>query len=261
MKLSLYQVDAFSNRVFGGNPAAVCPLESWLPDDAMQSIAAENNLSETAFFVRNGSEYDLRWFTPLTEVDLCGHATLATAYIIFSELDAVKDEVAFNTRSGKLKVIKREDWLYMDFPSMPPRPDHALLDEALGVKPQAIFSAGMYHFAVLRDENQVRELQPDLVAISKLERLGVIVTAPGSDCDFVSRAFGPKLGIPEDPVTGSAHCLLTPYWAARLHKRELFARQLSRRGGELRCKLNGDRVEIAGQAVMFMRGEINLDVQ
>ncbi len=258
MKLPLFQVDAFSHQVFGGNPAAVCPLDNWLPDALMQSIAAEINLSETAFFVKSGNAYELRWFTPLTEVDLCGHATLATAFVIFSEPDLARQSVVFNTRSGKLTVEKKGDWLYMDFPSMPPVADLVALDEALGVKPQAVLAAGAYHFAVLENEQQVRELKPDLDAVSRLERMAVIVTAPGGNCDFVSRVFGPKVGIPEDPVTGSAHCLLVPYWAARLHKQELFARQVSKRGGELGCKLNGDRVEIAGQAVMFLRGEINL---
>ena len=259
MNLPLYQVDAFTSKVFGGNPAAVVPLSSW-PDDALlQAIAMENNLSETAYFVRQGNDYALRWFTPAVEVDLCGHATMATAYVIFHHIEPARHEVAFHTRSGELLVTRIGDRLLMDFPSQPPQPCAcpADLQRGLGKQPAETYRAGGY-LAVFDSENEIRALQPDSEYLKRLDMPYVIVTARGDSVDFVSRVFGPKVGIPEDPVTGSSHCALTPYWAQRLGKNTLHARQVSKRGGELHCALKDDRVEIAGQAVLYMKGEIEL---
>lgn len=259
MKLHQYQIDAFTRRVFGGNPAAVCPLERWLDDGVLQAIAAENNLSETAFFVPEGDGYRLRWFAPLGEVDLCGHATLATAYVLFEILGRNGDEVRFQTRSGTLTVRRDRERLVMDFPLQPPRscaPPEAL-SAGLKQTPLAVLAAADY-LAVYATEEEILALQPDLRELERLDLRGVIVTAPGRDVDFVSRFFGPKFGIPEDPVTGSAHCTLAPYWAQRLQRHRLTARQLSARGGELECELQGERVLLYGQAVRFMEGEIEL---
>ena len=259
MNILLYQVDAFTDHVFGGNPAAVCPLESWLSDREMQAIAAENNLAETAFFVRNGERYDLRWFTPAVEMDLCGHATLASAYVLFQHLGETENRVVFHTRSGELAVEQNGDQLVMNFPSRPPEAVEApaILREALGNEPQEILASRDY-FVVYGSEAEVRTLHPDLEALKHLDRFAVIVTAPGDSCDFVSRFFAPGAGVPEDPVTGSAHCTLIPYWANRLNKHVLHARQVSKRGGELFCELQGDRVEIAGRAVLYMTGTITI---
>lgn len=224
----------------------------------MQNIAAENNLAETAFFVPRGDDYDLRWFTPTVEVDLCGHATLAAAFVLFSELGLRKDTVHFHSRSGLLTVSRSGDILTLDFPSRPPRPctaPKALID-GLGAKPIEISKARDY-FAVFNNEQEIRSLRPDFGLLGTLDEK-VIVTAPGSDCDFVSRFFAPTAGINEDPVTGSAHCTLIPYWSQRLGKTRLFARQLSKRGGELFCEQAGDRVRIGGNAVLYLRGEIEL---
>ena len=260
MKVPIYQVDAFSRSVFSGNPAAVCPLEHWLSDDAMQAIAAENNLAETAFLVRNGGSFDLRWFTPVCEIDLCGHATLGSAHVIFEELQEPGDSVRFQTKSGELAVRRQDGGLLtMNFPSRPPEriePDPRLAP-ALGGSPIEILAARDYLVRYGSDE-QVRALSPDIDALKKIDRFAVIVTAPGTDCDFVSRFFAPAQGIPEDPVTGSAHCTLIPYWANELGKTELHARQISARGGELFCKLLGDRVEIAGYAALFLKGRIQV---
>jgi PhzF family phenazine biosynthesis protein len=257
MRIPVYQVDAFTNSVFKGNPAAVCPLNQWLPDETMQSIATENNLSETAFFVKNGSGYNLRWFTPAVEVDLCGHATLASAFVLFNLLGEKHDRIVFETKSGSLTVMRRGDLLALDFPSRPPAPVEACtrLFESLGLKPAALLAARDY-LAVYDSEDQLRSLDPDMESLKHIDRFAVIATAPGKECDFVSRFFAPAKGVPEDPVTGSSHCTLIPYWAGRLGKSQLRARQISRRGGDLFCELRGDRVEIAGCGALFLRGEI-----
>jgi predicted PhzF superfamily epimerase YddE/YHI9 len=259
MRIPIYQVDAFSSRPFAGNPAAICPLESWLTDEQMQSIAAENNLSETAFFVPEGKGYHLRWFTPGTEVDLCGHATLASAFIVFRELAPQLEKVRFETRSGELIVSRNGDRLTMDFPSRLPSAvePHPLLIPALGAEPAEVLAARDY-LLVYETEEQVRALKPNMAGLMEVDRFAVIVTAPGRDCDFVSRFFAPTKGVPEDPVTGSAHCTLIPYWSRRLRKKQLFARQVSRRGGELWCEDLGERVLMSGQAAEFLRGTITV---
>ncbi|HXR78850.1 MAG TPA: PhzF family phenazine biosynthesis protein [Bryobacteraceae bacterium] len=260
LKIPVYQVDAFTSRIFAGNPAAVCPLNEWLPDETMQAVAAENNLSETAFFVRNGNGFHLRWFTPAVEVDLCGHATLASAYVLFHVLGELGDQLRFTTKAGELIVRRNENnMLALDFPARPPEPTRPCvgLMEAFGVKPQAVLGARDY-LLVFDSEEEVRNLKPDMELLKAIDRFAVIVTAPGNDCDFVSRFFAPAKGVPEDPVTGSAHCTLIPYWAQRLGKDNMLARQVSKRGGELYCELRGNRVEIAGQAALFLRGEIAL---
>jgi predicted PhzF superfamily epimerase YddE/YHI9 len=258
MDLPIFQIDAFSSGVFSGNPAAVCPLEGWLPDEKLQSIASENNLSETAYFVRQNGRFQLRWFTPGCEVDLCGHATLASAYVLFHELGEAGNVLRFDTKSGELVVKREGDRLVMDFPSRPPapiQPDPALLP-ALGGNPVEVLAARDY-LIVYGSEREVRELSPNMDALTRIDRFAFIATAPGDDCDFVSRFFAPAKGVPEDPVTGSAHCTLIPYWARKLGKTTLHARQISKRGGELFCKLAGDRVEIAGYAAPFLRGRIS----
>jgi PhzF family phenazine biosynthesis protein len=255
----MYQIDAFASRVFAGNPAAVCPLEDWLDDRTMQAIAAENNLAETAFFVRDGDHYQLRWFTPAVEVDLCGHATLASAHVIFEELEPGRSSVTFATRSGDLTVTRDGDRLVMDFPSIPTTPCEApeALIAGLGCDPLEV-RQGMDYLVVVKDEATVRALRPRMEILSELDSRGVIVTAPGDEVDFVSRFFAPAAGIPEDPVTGSAHCALAPYWAARLGKSSLLARQVSARGGEIHCEDAGARVRLAGRAVKFLQGTIYL---
>lgn len=260
MKIKQYQVDAFATRVFEGNPAAVCPLESWLDDSLLQAIAEENNLSETAFFVPGARGFELRWFTPVDEVDLCGHATLATAHVIFETLGYSGPVIPFETRSGELFVKKLGKRLQMDFPAQPPAPCSApenLLRGLGGLQPDEVLAAADY-MAVFDSEATIRAIGPDHALLAALDRRGVIITAPGDDVDFVSRFFAPQLGVPEDPVTGSAHCELTPYWAGRLGKKALSARQVSKRGGDLECELSGDRVLISGSAVMFMEAEIVL---
>ena len=259
MKIPIYQIDAFSNRVFAGNPAAACPLEEWLGDSLLQAIAQENNLSETAFFVPEGSGYHIRWFTPVAEVDLCGHATLATAFVIFNYLDTSSSSITFSSRSGKLTVVRSNEMISMDFPAQPPvscEPPRELLD-GLKKEPLEILRAEDY-FVVFSSENDVIELNPDMGKLMKLDLRGVIVTAKGNKVDFVSRFFAPKLGIDEDPVTGSAHCALTPYWAKKLNKKSVHAHQVSQRGGELFCTDCGDRVVIAGGAAKFMEGSITI---
>lgn len=257
-QLPIFQVDAFAARPFTGNPAAVCPLEGdWLPVDLMQAIAMENQLSETAFFVPRGEDFELRWFTPVTEVDLCGHATLASAFVVMTELRPSADVVRFHTQSGLLTVRRSGARFVLDFPARPPKPAPRPegLDAALGASPSA-YRESVKGLAVFDDEKAVRRMQPDFRFIAKLRTDGLIVTAPGLECDFVSRFFAPGAGIDEDPVTGSAHCTLVPYWSKRLGKRELFARQVSARGGELWCVDRGDRVDIAGEAVLYLRGTI-----
>lgn len=261
MQLKLYQVDAFTSRRFGGNPAAVCPLDDWLEDGQMQAIAAENNLSETAFFVPRGEDYAIRWFTPANEVKLCGHATLASAYVVLNRLRSQADAVRFDSHSGELIVRRRGDGLLeLDFPARPPRPlaspPPGLL-AALHIDAEAVLDQDDY-LVIVRRETDVARVAPDFAGLMQLERRAVIVSAPGDDCDFVSRFFAPKVGVPEDPVTGSAHCILIPYWAARLGRQTLRARQISARGGELFCSLGGDRVRIAGGAVLYLEGEITI---
>jgi PhzF family phenazine biosynthesis protein len=262
MRTPIYQVDAFvTGRPFSGNPAAVCPLEAWLPDAAMQSIAAQNNLSETAFFVPEGDGYRLRWFTPAIEVDLCGHATLASAFVIFRFLAPQRRAVMFQTQqAGPLTVTRDGELLALDFPSRPPTPCRMpeRLAAALGRSPSAVLAARDY-LAIYDTEDDVAALTPDFAAFAALDRFAVIAAAPGiNGVDFVSRFFAPAAGVPEDPVTGSAHCTLIPYWAGRLGKTRLEARQLSRRGGALSCALRGDRVTIAGRASLYLEGTITI---
>jgi PhzF family phenazine biosynthesis protein len=258
MQLPIYQIDAFTSRVFAGNPAAVCPLEEWLPDATMQSIAAENNLSETAYFVRENGGYRIRWFTPGVEVDLCGHATLASGYLLLARLTPDADSVEFASRSGPLRVTRRGKLLALDFPAraMTPEPIPDVLARALSAPPSTFLMAGKRCIAVYDSASQIRTLTPDMAALAVHAPDGIAATAPDSDYDFVSRFFAPSHGVPEDPVTGSTHTSLIPYWAARLGKTSLRAAQLSARGGELQCRLVGDRVEIAGEAVLFMEGRI-----
>ena len=273
MELPIYQVDAFTSQVFGGNPAAVVPLEAWLDDELLQSIAAENNLSETAFFVPTSGHFELRWFTPTVEVDLCGHATLATAHVLFSELGMPSETLTFDSASGELKVTRDEDLLILDFPAYDLTSvdvDEQLI-KGLGTTPTEAHRTRDV-LAVYETADEVLGLTPDFAALAQVEGLVIIATAPGPlsdrsrdqssdpsgdpDCDFVSRCFAPGGGIDEDPVTGSAHCTLTPYWAKRLDKTSLTARQVSARGGELRCELQKDRVLIGGQAQLYLRGSI-----
>jgi len=256
----MYQVDAFAGQVFSGNPAAICPLEAWLPDAQMQSIAAENNLAETAFFVPNGGGYKLRWFTPAVEVDLCGHATLASAYVILNELTPADRSVSFETKSGVLTVTREGDLYSMDFPSRPPQECEVYpeLVPALGGRPEKVLAARDY-LVIYGSEEEVRALRPDMAALMKIDRFAVIATAPGREADFVSRFFAPAKGVPEDPVTGSAHCTLIPYWSKRLGKQKLHAFQVSPRGGELWCEDRGERVTMSGKAVRFFEGAIFLE--
>jgi PhzF family phenazine biosynthesis protein len=258
-RFPLFQVDAFTDRLFSGNPAAVVLLPDWLPDATLQAIAAENNLSETAYVVPKGERFELRWFTPAVEVDLCGHATLASAFVLFEQGLAGRGEVAFESRSGLLKVERRGELLAMDFPSRPASPVERspAVARALGVEPREVL-ASRDLLVVLEDRGDVERLRPDLDAVAALDTFAVIATAPGDDCDFVSRFFAPKQGVAEDPVTGSAHSTLVPYWSKRIGKKDLHARQLSRRGGELLCEDRGERVTIAGRAVRYLTGEISI---
>jgi len=261
MKIPLYQIDAFTAKPFAGNPAAVCPLEEWLDDATLQAIAAENNLAETAFFVAEEEGFHLRWFTPAIEVELCGHATLATAWVIFNRFDWQLDNIDFRTRSGVLIVSRDGERLVLDFPARPAKPTGGI-DEtasALGARPaEMLLAANGNALAVFGSEAAVRGLKPDFRNVAALEPFGIIATGPGEDCDFVSRYFVPKAGLDEDPVTGSAHCTLVPYWAARLGKSKLFARQVSRRGGELWCEDRGWRTLIAGQCAPVIEGTITI---
>lgn len=260
MKIPIYQVDAFSRTPLKGNPAAVCPLDSWLPDETMQAIAAENSLPETAFFVARDGAFQLRWFTPAVEVDLCGHATLASAWVLFHRLGHPGARVDFSTRSGPLAVTREDgDLLALDFPSRPAEPCavHTDLVTALGRVPTQILAARDY-LVIYNSESELQSLKPDMTRLSHVDRFAVIVTAPGDHVDFVSRFFAPAKGIPEDPVTGSAHCTLIPYWSARLNKAKLHARQISARSGELYCEDRGSRVSIAGHAALYLEGSIHL---
>lgn len=258
MTLPLFQVDAFATAVFRGNPAAVVLLDQWLPDAVLQAIAAENNLSETAFVVPEGADFRLRWMTPTVEVDLCGHATLAAGFVLLHD----RDRVVFHTRSGPLTVTREDGLYWLDLPALPPQAPVVAPDvvAALGVQPQALLGLrevhhGRYLMAVLDDEAAVRDLRPDIRALGAL-RTNVVVTAPGENVDFVSRFFAPASGVDEDPVTGSTHASLTPYWAGRLGEADLRAQQLSRRGGDLRCVLRGDRVRLGGQCALYLTGKI-----
>ncbi|WP_448190511.1 PhzF family phenazine biosynthesis protein [Azospirillum sp. sgz301742] len=262
MRLPIYQVDAFADAVFAGNPAAVVPLEAWLPDATLLAIAAENNLAETAFFVRDGEACELRWFTPAVEVDLCGHATLATAFVIATVLEPGRQRFAFTTRqAGELTVTREGERFTLDFPARPPVPldPHPDLLAALGGPAPAAVLGGRDYLVVYDDPAIVRGLTPDMARLAALDRFAVSVTAPGEGgVDFVSRFFAPAKGVPEDPVTGSAHCALIPYWAQRLGKTILSARQVSARGGNLACELVGDRVKIGGTAVLYLEGVIHV---
>lgn len=262
MQLPIFQLDAFSSQVFGGNPAAVVPLPYWLDDTVLQSIAMENNLSETAFIVGEGDRWDIRWFTPTTEVDLCGHASLAASWVIRHRLAEGVERIVFGSASGELVVsADGDERLVLDFPARPPVPGGAelrtVLTDALGAAPEVVMKARDV-LAVYRQPDSVLKMQPDMARLTALDARGVIVTAPGGDCDFISRFFAPGVGVPEDPVTGSAHCTLIPYWAKRLEVTRLYARQVSARGGELYCRHLGDRVHIAGQVSLYMSGVIDI---
>jgi PhzF family phenazine biosynthesis protein len=260
MFLPFYQIDAFTDRLFGGNPAGVCPLEQWLPDDCMQKIAMENNLSETAFFIREDSGFRIRWFTPKVEVNLCGHATLASAHVLFNHMDHAGSSVTFQSRSGELSVSRENELLILDFPANKPQ-RAALPDDfvhALNMTPVQCHRGKEDYLLLYRSQQEIEALIPDFRRLEKTDARAVIVTAPGDKCDFVSRFFAPRVGVDEDPVTGSAHTILIPFWAERLAKTEMHAMQLSRRGGNLFCRLKGDRVDIGGRAVTFLKGEISL---
>ncbi len=258
--IPFFEVLAFTNRLFSGNPAGVCLLdEKWLPDEMMQRIAAENNLSETAFVIARGERFGLRWMTPTMEVELCGHATLASAHVLFRHVGFGGEEVVFDSQGGELRVTREGERLGLDFPArpgteitLPPQ-----LTVALGAEPARVLD-GRDYVAVFDDEKTVAALRPDFPALERLKRQGVVVTAPGDECDFVSRCFAPAAGIPEDPVTGSTHCTLIPYWSKRLGKPRLHARQISVRGGELFCEDRGERVGIGGAAVTYIEGQISL---
>ena len=261
MRTPIFQVDAFTTRRFAGNPAAVMPMQSFLADAVLQEVAAENNLAETAFLVREGDDYCLRWFTPMTEVPLCGHATLASAAVVMERLEPGRNRVVFHSASGPLTVNRTGTGYVMNFPvrrsalvTLPPG-----LAEALGATPVEVFANEFNYMAVFENVQALRELAPDMAVLARIGRPGVIVTAPGEGpYDFVSRYFAPAKGIPEDPVTGAAHCMLVPYWAKRLGKTTFRAFQSSRRGGELICRLAGDRVELEGSCVFYLEGEVEL---
>ena len=260
MKIKLYQVDAFTDKLFGGNPAGVCPLDDWLPEEVMQNIAFENNLAETAFFIINGADFELRWFTPVSEVDLCGHATLASAHVLFNHMDYNRDKIIFHSRSGELTVRKDNGKLVLNFPADIVKkiesPDDLI--KAIGKNPLEAFKGKTDYMLVYSSQKEIEDISPDFEMIKKFKARGVIVTAKGNDVDFVSRFFAPEVGINEDPVTGSAHTTLTPYWAKVLGKKELTAMQLSKRKGNLNCKLINGRVEIAGYAVTYLEGSIKI---
>ncbi len=257
MKVPIYQVDAFTGQLFRGNPAAVCPLEKWLDDELMQNIGAENNLAETAFFVKKGETFELRWFTPKVEVNLCGHATLASAHVIFEHLRFGGDTIRFQTKSGELRARRTGDQIALDFPAKKalPVPAPSGLTEALGLSPVGAFRSSDL-MALFETEDDILSIEPDFELLKKIDPHGIIITAPGKSSDFVSRFFAPNYGINEDPVTGSAHSTLIPFWAEKLNKKKLHAIQLSKRRGELFCEYLGERVLISGRAVTYMTGEI-----
>lgn len=261
MRTPIFQIDAFTTRRFAGNPAAVMPMDRFLPETVMQAIAAENNLAETAFLVPEGDDYRLRWFTPKVEVPLCGHATLASAAVVMERLDPGRNSVVFHSASGPLTGRRADKGYVMDFPARPSEllPQPPGLAEALGMVPDEVFVNAFNYMAVLESVQPLRELAPDMAALARMDRPGVIVTAPGEGIyDFVSRYFAPAKGIPEDPVTGAAHCMLTPYWAKRVGKTEFRAYQASPRGGEIICRLVGERVELEGTCVFYMEGEVEI---
>jgi len=261
VKLPIWQVDAFSARCFAGNPAAVVPLDAWLPDAVLQAIAAENNLSETAYILGGGGEYQIRWFTPTEEVPLCGHATLASAWVVFHRLEPEQTRVVFQSKSGPLPVERVAERLVLNFPinTLDPAPDSPQLVAALGRAPRELYS-GWQWLALFDTSAEVRALRPDMAGIIQSGIHGIIATAPGDDCDFVSRFFAPAAGVPEDPVTGSAHTRLVPFWAERLGQTQLYARQVSARGGELWWELlrAENRVSIAGEAALYLEGFIEI---
>ena len=263
MKLPIYQIDAFTDRLFCGNPAAVVPLNEWLSDEILLNIAAENNLAETAFYIHTDAGFHIRWFTPVLEVDLCGHATLAAAYVIFKTQNYQEDTVRFDSRSGELTVTINEDWLTLNFPvdhyqiAVPPP---ALVESFSSATMEEVYKGKSDYLVVLGSEEEVKELDLDIIVLSTIPARGIIVTAPGNDVDFVSRFFAPQSGIDEDPVTGSAHTTLIPYWAERLSKTTLTAKQISKRGGYLKCELDGDRVKIGGQGRLYLQGEIEVEI-
>src|SRR5437764_1906651 len=261
MRTRIFQLDAFTTRRFAGNPAAVMPMDRFPEDAVLQAVAAENNLSETAFLIREGDDYRLRWFTPTTEVPLCGHATLACAAVVMERLEPKRSRVVFHSASGPLTVSRTDAGYVMNFPARPSKPVSPPrgLAEALGVAPLEVVADGFNYLALLESAPVVRELAPDIAAVARFDRSGIIVTAPGDGpYDFVSRYFAPAKGIPEDPVTGGAHCALAPYWAKRLKKTAFRAYQASRRGGEIICRLAGDRVELEGACVFYMEGEVQI---
>ncbi|MGA8274127.1 MAG: PhzF family phenazine biosynthesis protein [Candidatus Sulfotelmatobacter sp.] len=261
MRTPIFQIDAFTTRRFAGNPAAVMPMGSFLADAILQAIAAENNLAETAFLVREGDDYRLRWFTPMTEVPLCGHATLASAAVVMERLEPGRNSVVFHSASGPLKVNRSSTAYVMNFPARPSEPvtPPPGLAEALGATPVEVFANEFNYVAVFENVQALRELAPDMAALARVGRPGVIVTASGEgDYDFISRYFAPAKGIPEDPVTGAAHCMLVPYWAKRLGKTTFRAYQASRRGGEIICRLTGDRVDLEGSCVFYLEGEVEI---
>jgi PhzF family phenazine biosynthesis protein len=260
MEISLYQIDAFASELFEGNPAAVCPLDEWLPDEIMQSIAAENNLSETAFFVPKASGFHIRWFTPVSEVDLCGHATLATAYVLFNILGYKKEKIEFDSRSGILAVTKKDGWLVMDFPAQPPVPcdiPKEIVKAFTATPIECLKSEDL--IVVFEHESDIESANPDFELLKKLDLRGVAITAKSTRYNFVARFFAPKYGIPEDPVTGSAYTQLAPYWASKTGLKIFSVKQMSSRSGELRCEIAGDRVFISGKAIKYMEGKIKIE--
>ena len=261
MKIKIYQIDAFADKIFSGNSASVCPLDNWLPDETLQNIAMENNLAETAFYVNEKEGLRIRWFTPTVEVDLCGHATLATAFVLFHHENYSGNKIVFNSRSGPLTVTKSGDVLTLNFPvdTLTEVPSLPVLEQGLGAKPLKTFKGKTDYMLVFEREDQIKNMSPDFKLIGTVEARGIIVTAKGNNVDFVSRFFGPQSGMDEDPVTGSAHTSLSPYWAKVLNKTEFTALQLSKRQGKLTCKLLGDRVEISGTARLFLEGTISID--
>lgn len=260
MKFSIYQVDAFTGQLFGGNPAAVVPLEKWLPDETLQAIAAENNLSETAFFTKNSNGYHIRWFTPACEVDLCGHATVAAAHVLWQHLEYTGHEISFQSRSGLLGVRNTDGWYVLDFPTdrieQVETPDIIL--QALDFTPLEVWAGREDYLVLVENRKMVESASPDFKTLSRLKSRGIIITSEGEEEDFVSRCFFPAFGIDEDPVTGSAHTTLTPFWARRLNKTDLIARQISKRGGYLKCRHEGERTLISGQAVTYLEGKIQI---
>ncbi len=262
MNITTYHIDAFTNHIFSGNPAMVCLLESWLPDSTLQIIAAENNLPVTAFLMCKDKNFSIRWFTPEYELDLCGHGTLASGYVIFNKLESSLKETSLHFKNGLLKIKRECEFIVFDFPTknLEPCLPLSLLNQGLGKTPQEIYHDNVdRYFAVFNTEEDIQQLKPNIDILRQLDYRGIIVTAPGKACDFVSRVFYPRKLISEDAVTGASHCFLVPYWAKRLNKRQFQSRQLSQRGGELLCELDGDRVVIKGKAVLYMQGLIVID--